>query len=155
MADTQETIDHQTLLHLLEAGAVKGTDVNGQPGGWNLIIRYGMVERTLAARRGSIRLFSKLDTLIKYLKSIGVAQCNLNLSNFDDSVKRVSRPDTVKRFERTKQAVEYDKWFRDQVSEGIREADDPATVWMSNEEVEAMSDDFRKKLVQRIDGVAA
>jgi hypothetical protein len=135
MAHTQETIDHQTLLHLVEAGAVKGADVIGQPGGWNLIIKYGMVERALAARRGTIRLFSKLETIIKYLKSIGVAQCNLNLSNFDDSVKRVNRPDTIKRLERTKQAVEYDKWFREQVAEGIREADDPKTIMVPHEEV--------------------
>jgi len=30
---------------------------------------------------------------------------------------------------------DYDKWFREQVEEGMREADDPKTVWYSNDEV--------------------
>ncbi len=135
MAHGYDTIDHQTLLHLVEAGAVRGADVIGQPGGWNVVVKYDMVERALAARRGAIRLFSRFDTLVKYLKSIGIAQCNVNLSNYDDSVKRVNRPDTKQRIERTKEAVAYDKWFREQVAEGIREADDPNTVWVSHEEV--------------------
>ena len=135
MAHGYDTIDHQTLLHLVEAGAVRGADVIGQPGGWNVVVKYDMVERALAARRGAIRLFSRFDTLVKYLKSIGIAQCNVNLSNYDDSVKRVNRPDTKQRLERTKEAVAYDKWFREQVAEGIREADDPNTVWVSHEEV--------------------
>ena len=145
MAHTHDTIDHQTLLHLVEAGVVRGADIIGQPGGWNLIIKYGMVERTLAARRGAIRLFSRFDTLVKYLKSIGIAQCNVNMSNFDDSVKRVNRPDTKKRLEHTKEALVYDKWFRDQVEEGIREADDPDAVWVSQEEVNALSAKYRNK----------
>ena len=139
MAHPENTIDHQTLLHLVEAGAVRGADVIGQPGGWNIIIKYGMVERFLAARRGAIRLFSRFDTLVKYLKSIGIAQCNVNISNYDDTAKRISRPDTVQRLALQKSAVQYDAWFREQVAIGIREADDPATVWVSNEEVVARS----------------
>jgi hypothetical protein len=94
-----------------------------------------MVERTLAARRGAVRLFSKFDTLVKYLKSIGIAQFNVNISNYDDSVKRVSRPDTKQRLAATKEAVAHDKWFREQVEEGIRQADDPNTVMVPHEEV--------------------
>jgi uncharacterized protein YfaT (DUF1175 family) len=32
-------------------------------------------------------------------------------------------------------AESYDEWFVRQVKEGLREADDPNTVWVSNEEV--------------------
>jgi uncharacterized protein YfaT (DUF1175 family) len=32
-------------------------------------------------------------------------------------------------------AETYDEWFVRQVEEGLREADDPATVWVSNEDV--------------------
>ena len=31
--------------------------------------------------------------------------------------------------------AEYNAWFRKQVEEGLREADDPGAVWVSNEEV--------------------
>ena len=33
----------------------------------------------------------------------------------------------------------YDAWFRAEVEEGLREADDPKTEWVSNEEVERQS----------------
>ncbi len=53
MAATRDTIDHNTLTHLAEAGAVRRADVIGQPGGWGVIIKYGATERMLAARRGA------------------------------------------------------------------------------------------------------
>lgn len=34
----------------------------------------------------------------------------------------------------------YDAWFRAEVEEGLREADDPATEWVSNEEVNRQMD---------------
>lgn len=153
MAHAHDTIDHQTLLHLVEAGAVRGADVIGQPGGWNIIVKYGMVERALAARRGAIRLFSRFDTLVKYLKSIGIAQCNVNISNYDDSVKRVSRPDTKQRLEHTKEAVAHDKWFREQVEEGIRQANDPNTVMVPHEEVVKDMHRQREAIKARIAGM--
>jgi hypothetical protein len=52
MATTRETIDHTTLTRLVEAGAVRGADVIGQPGGWGVVVKYGMTERALAVRRG-------------------------------------------------------------------------------------------------------
>lgn len=152
MAHAHDTIDHQTLLHLVEAGAVRGADVIGQPGGWNIIVKYGMVERTLAARRGAVRLFSKFDTLVKYLKSIGIAQCNVNISNYDDSVKRVSRPDTKKRLSDTKEAVAHDKWFREQVQEALLEADKPDAVWIPHEEVVKDMHRQREAIKARIAG---
>jgi hypothetical protein len=49
----RDTIDHTTLIHLVEAGAVCGTDVIGQPGGRGVVVKYGMTEKALAARRPS------------------------------------------------------------------------------------------------------
>ncbi|MBC7961746.1 MAG: hypothetical protein H7Y05_02240, partial [Steroidobacteraceae bacterium] len=74
MAISNDTIDHATLQHLVEAGAVKGADVVGQPGGWGIVIKYGMTQRALAARRGAIRVFSRFETLVSYLKGIGISQ---------------------------------------------------------------------------------
>ncbi len=38
-----ETIDHNTLSKLVEAGAVRGTHVIGQVGGWVILIKYGLL----------------------------------------------------------------------------------------------------------------
>lgn len=137
MAISSDTIDHVTLQHLVEAGAVKGADVIGQPGGWGIIIKYGMTQRALAARRGAIRVFSRFETLVNYLKCIGISQFVVNASNYDPTDKKTHRPDSAVRMKRTFDAADHDKWFREQVEEGIREANDPNTVWVSNEEVMA------------------
>ncbi len=42
-------------------------------------------------------------------------------------------------------AETYDEWFVRKVQEGIREADDPATVWISNEDVFRSLDERRLK----------
>lgn len=134
MANTHDTIDHVTLQHLVTAGAVRGADVVGQPGGWGIVIKYGMTERALAARRGAVRIFARFETLVTYLKGIGISQFNVNASNFDPAERR-SRPDTAERLKRTYCAAEHDRWFSEQVAEGIRQADDPNTVMIPHDEV--------------------
>jgi hypothetical protein len=39
---------------------------------------------------------------------------------------------------------DYDIWFREQVEIGMREADDPNTVWFTQEEVMHELDELRK-----------
>ena len=151
MAISSDTIDHVTLQRLVEAGAVRGADVVGQPGGWGIIIKYGMVERALAARRGAVRIFSRFETLVNYLKSVGISQFNVNSSNYDPSDKR-ARPDASKRMKRTFDAADHDKWFRVQVEEGIRQANDPNTVMVPHEEVVKDMHRQREAIKARIAG---
>jgi len=63
MASAGNTIDHITLQHLVEAGTVQSAEVVGQPGGWKILVKYGMVEQVLAARRGAVRIFSRFQHL--------------------------------------------------------------------------------------------
>jgi hypothetical protein len=74
MATTPHTIDHATLARLVEAGAVRGATIIGQPGGWGVVVQYGMTERALASKRGSVRIFRKFETLAAYLKPLGLAK---------------------------------------------------------------------------------
>jgi len=46
-----ETIDHNTLSRLVEAGAVNTAHVIGQIGGWSILIKDEILERPLAASR--------------------------------------------------------------------------------------------------------
>lgn len=154
MATTTDTIDHVTLQHLVEAGAVRGADVIGQPGGWGIVVKYGMMERALAARRGAIRVFGRFETLVNYLKGIGISQFNVNASNYDPADKK-ARPDASVRMKRTFDAAEHDKWFREQVQEGIRLADDPSTAWISNAEVKTVSTKRRAEWAKQAKGRTA
>lgn len=154
MSTASDTIDHVTLQHLVDAGVVRGADVIGQPGGWGIIIKYGMVERSLAARRGAVRIFGRLETLVNYLKGIGISQFNVNASNYDPADKRV-RPDSSERMKRTFNAADHDKWFRSQIEEGIQQANDPNTVWVSDDEVRTVSTKRRAEWAKQAKGRVA
>jgi hypothetical protein len=99
MLDTEETIDHATLSRLVEARIVCSADVIGYPNGWSVVIRYGMAERTLAARRGSARMFRKFETLVSFLKELGITQFHVNTADFDMQALKATRlrPDAAQR----------------------------------------------------------
>ena len=103
---TDQTIDHTTLARLAEAGAVRVVDVVGMSGGWGVIIKYGMAEHALAAHRGAIRVFRKFETLVAYLKGLGIATFTVNAADYDPSVKAErKRPDSAERMRRAYEAA--------------------------------------------------
>lgn len=102
MAHPPETIDHTTLSRLVEAGVVRGVDVIGHPGGWSVMVKYGMTERMLAARRGTVRSFRKFETLVAYLRPLGIVHMNVNAANYDPVSLKANRvrPDASARMRR-------------------------------------------------------
>jgi hypothetical protein len=108
MARVTDSIDHLALTRLVEAQAVRGADVVGQPGGWGIVIKYGMVERPLVTRSGSLRLFKRFDSLVAYLKDMGIAKYVVDASNYDPTVARstIVRPDASRRLKQAFQALE-------------------------------------------------
>ena len=136
-----ETIDHSTLSRLVEAGAVRGAHILGQRGGWAVLVKYGLHERPLATQRsGQVRIFRKFETLVGYLRDVGIARFDVDAVDYDPAVlKSAQRPDRAEAMRRAHAAAAHDIWFREQVEQGLREADDPATQWITNEEVERRS----------------
>lgn len=119
---TTETIDHTTLTRLAEAGAVRSAHVIGQPGGWAVTVKYGMTERALAAQRSQqVRTFRKLETLVQYLKGVGIARFDVDSINFDTAAPGVTRtrPDSAAKLREAHQAAAYDKWLKAEVQEAI------------------------------------
>jgi hypothetical protein len=81
---TTETIDHTTLFKLAKAGVVHSAHVVGQARGWGILVKYGMTERVLAAQRShQVRIFRKLETLVGYMKSLGIPRFDVDAVNFD------------------------------------------------------------------------
>ncbi len=119
MAISHETIDHTTLVHLVEAGAVCGTDVIGQPGGWGVIIKYGMTEKALAARRGAVRVFRKFETLVGYLKNLGISEYRVNAAGFNPVATAHARPDSAERMRTAHEAAAYNDWLTGKVSASL------------------------------------
>ena len=128
-----ETIDHSTLTELVEAGALRGAHVVGQPGGWSLRVKYGAAERALAAQRSrQVRVFRRIETLVSYLKDVGIEHFDVDAADYQAEGGK-TRPDRAEAMRRAHEAAAHDKWFRDQIEEAIKEADDPNTEWVPHE----------------------
>ena len=131
-----DTIDHQTLTKLVDAGVVRGAHIIGQGGGWAVLVKYGSKEHPLVAQRsGAVRLFSKLETLVSYLRDLGIARFDVDAANYDPTNSpRKGRPDRSEALKQAHEAAAYDKWFRGQVQASI---DDPAPS-IADAEVKAL-----------------
>jgi hypothetical protein len=128
---TERTIDHATFVELVHAGSVRAAHVVGRAGGWGVVVPCGKTSRTLAAQRGGIRLFAKLDTVVTYLRSIGVNHFDVDAKQYDGGPARRSRPDRADALKHAHKAAAYDKWFRAQVQASLN---DPRPG-IANEEV--------------------
>jgi len=119
---TTETIDHSTLTKLAEAGIVRSAHVVGQDGGWAILVKYGMTaERALAAQRSQqVRIFRRLETLVEYLKGIGIPRFDVDAVNYDPhSVTAAKRPDRAAAMKDAHAAAAYTKWLKAEVQEAI------------------------------------
>ncbi|MFB9240976.1 antitoxin PaaA2 family protein [Massilia antarctica] len=118
---TTDTIDHTTLTKLAEAGVVRSAHVVGQAGGWGILVKYGMTERALAAQRSQqVRIFRKLETLVEYLKGVGIARFDVDAVNYDSrSITATKRPDRAAAMKDAHAAAAYTKWLKAEVQEAL------------------------------------
>ena len=120
-----ETIDGKTLSELVEAGAVKCFHIFFQNVGWTVVVCCGTTEMPLAAQRNNaVRNFRKLETLVTYLRGIGIQRFDVDAIHYDPAGSTTTRSD---------RSVAHDAWFREQVKASI---DDPRPS-ISSEAVEA------------------
>ncbi len=119
---TTQTIDHATLLHLINTGSVQAARAVGQSGGWAVQVQYGSLQGQLTAQRSrQVRLFKKLETLVAYLKGLGLVSFVVDAEKFElPGTHR--RPDRADALKTVHAAAAYDQWFRQQVQSSI---DDP------------------------------
>jgi fido (protein-threonine AMPylation protein) len=62
---------------------------------------------------------------------------------------KTGEPWNIRLQDSASEAVSHDKWFREQVEQGIKEADDPNTLWLSNDEAEARAAERRARWLAR------
>jgi len=144
-----ETIDHTTLSRLAEAGAVRSAHVVGQAGGWGIMVKYGMTEHALAAQRSNqVRIFRKFETLVNYLKGVGIARFDVDTANYgpDSHATARTRPDSAAKLKIAHEAAAYDKWLKAEIQEAI---DDPSPS-ISNEDAKLHFAGIREGLRKRI-----
>ena len=148
------TIDTALARQMAEAHAIRGASIIGQPGGWSVMLKTGMQEKPLGTQKtDKPRKWRSLDACVGYiLNELRLVKIDsLDASNFsEEDLTRTARPDASARMRQAHESAAHDAWFRVQVEEGIREADDPATVLIPHAVVKADMDAQRKSLQARI-----
>jgi hypothetical protein len=138
-----ELITPNTLKELVEANVVVGAAVHGEKGGYVVIVKYGAVERAVAARSNkgelSVRIFASLDSVDNFLRTrVHLTHYEVDSGGFEPAERAERYEPAAARMKRAHEAAEYDKWFREQVQAAL---DDPHPG-IPNEEVSA---DFAKR----------
>jgi hypothetical protein len=146
-----EIIDGKALQSLVEAQAIRGATVLGQPGGWAVLVRYGGLERAVAAQRArKPRLWRNLATAAAFVRGeLGVDRFEVDAQAHEPGKGGVRRPDQAARMKAKNEAAGHDRWFREQVEIGIKEADAPNAEWIPHEEVMARLDARIARLKKR------
>ena len=117
------TIDQAMLEKLAASGSLQRVRAVAQTGGWRIVVVYGTSESTLVVRRGNVRVWPKLDTLVTFLVRMQIAEFEVDATAFQPGTP-VARPrlDAAARMRSAHEAAAYDRWFKGQVQAGI---DDP------------------------------
>ena len=147
------TIDTALARRMVEACAIRGASIIGQPGGWSVMLKMGMMEKPLGTQRtDKPRTWRSLDTCMEYLRSeLRIVRVDmLDASNYSDSdVTRRPRRDAAERMKRAHEAAAYDQWFREQVQASL---DDPRPNIPHEQvvaEFAARRDALRKKIAAK------
>lgn len=151
---TKNTIDTAIARRMVEANAMAvHASIIGQSGGWSVMLKIGMTEKMLGVQRtNSPRIWRSLDRCVEYLKKeLHIAQFDrLDATHHVQALGDSTRTDAAERMRHAHQSAAHDKWFRAQVEEAIIEADNPNTVWVSNDDAKAQWASKRAVLAARI-----
>lgn len=144
-----ETIDGKAVRGLVDAKAIKGAVVLGQPGGYAVVVKYGTQARAIAAQRSRrMRLWRNLNTAATYVQGeLGVDRFEVDMSDLDIAAEDRSRPDTAERQRQLREAAEHDAWFRAQVQEAFDAEKAGTNPSISETEWEIIANEMRDSLL--------
>ncbi len=138
-------ITHDTLSRLVSKSPKVRARAVGKKGGWGLRVMEGRTEHQLATARGDERLFRRFETLTVYLRDVGIAEFEVDARELDlgalPSEKAKKKSDSMRErmTQRHKDAAAY-RADNALTRSAIREADDPATKWISHDDAMAELD---------------
>lgn len=101
-------------------------------------------------RKKQPRVFGDPRRALALLREMGIRKAAIDAVDWrpeQADLLRPSRPDKAAALKATHEAAAYDKWFRAEVEEAIKEADDPNTKWMSNEDAKKGAAKLREELL--------
>lgn len=147
-----ETIDGKAVKNLAGAHALNGAVVFGQPGGFAVLVRYGVNERAVAAQRSRrMRIWRNLNTAATYVREeLGLARFEIDMTDHDPAAVERKRPDTAERQRQIHEAAEHDAWFRGEVQKALDGIKDGSNAAIPDDEWAARAKAKRADLQRRI-----
>lgn len=147
-----ETIDGKAVKNLAGAHALNGAVVFGQPGGFAVLVRYGVNERAVAAQRSRrMRIWRNLNTAATYVREeLGLARFEIDMTDHDPAAVERKRPDTAERQRQIHEAAEHDAWFRGEVQKALDGLKDGSNAAIPEDEWAARVAAKRADLQRRI-----
>ncbi|NDP59541.1 MAG: hypothetical protein GZ090_09310 [Oxalobacteraceae bacterium] len=147
---TKNTLDTAIAKRMVEAQAIRGASIIGQPGGWSVMLKFGVTEKPLGAQRtDKPRIWRSLDRCVDYLKSeLHIARFDtLDATYYSDvPIAGNARNDCAERMRAAHEAAAYDKWLKAEIQEAI---EDPRPS-IPHEEVKRHFAARRNALLKRI-----
>ena len=147
-----DIIDSKTVKGLVDAHAIQGAVVLGQPGGFAVLVKYGNTERAIAAQRSrQLRLWRHLDTAASYIRDeLGVPRFEVDMLDHNPEINERKRPDTAERQRKLHEAAEHDAWFRKEVRVALETLENGTNRLIGDEEWKTISLNKRADLQRRI-----
>lgn len=124
---SNHTIDTPMARRLVEAAAIRGAAIVGQPGGWAVMLKVGMQETPLGTQRtDKPRTWRSLDSCVQYLRDeLKIIKVDgIDASNYSAEAVHHTRRGmaAAERLRAAHEAAAYKGWLTQQVQEAI---DDP------------------------------
>jgi hypothetical protein len=118
-------LDHKTLHALARGGALHALTVVGQSGGWRVVVRWRAGESTLTAQRsGAVRVFRRFETVVQYLRAMGVPRFEVDISGYAAADTAQSRRAVAasNRMKRAHRAAAQTSRLRQEVEQALRDS---------------------------------
>ena len=136
-----QTLSLDQLRAATRAGGVTSVTLKAEGGTFVVAVatRNGDDGLLVTTRAKQPRRFTDLRKAMLLLREMGITSVLVDATHWnpDEAVAGTPRPDRSEALKRAHEAAAHDRWFRTQVQEALREADDPATVGIPHEQVMA------------------
>lgn len=85
------TVNHATLVQFVAAGVVKSATIKGQDSSWILTVKVGDTSKVLLSKSRKMREFKRMETLVMYLKEIGIVKFSVDSERFNPKQRTIGR----------------------------------------------------------------
>jgi hypothetical protein len=138
MAETEPKLNHATLAQLARAGTLTEVRAIGERGGWLLTVSFGAQTRLklCAQRSGEPRLFARFESLVTYLKGLGIKSFTVETAGFEaKAAASRRRPDRAEALRRVHRAAAQERPLPSALQTALLEADAPTAQWLSHKDL--------------------